>query len=197
MLEACREAVKEHFVPDLVRFYETGEQFHFEEKKKEGRGKAYFRTRSPTLKLKAIDQAPMIWSFANRKCAEGAFITFDDDGCTLHIIEMKKRMTQGTWAKAILQIKGMYLTSIAVSKLMGIEHFVDVVCYVAFSEDAMSPDLSADPIFLKSFVGEENPVGGDDEWTVERLPLPFGVTARLTKGLRNQNNGADADFGLV
>ncbi|MBD8689341.1 MULTISPECIES: hypothetical protein [unclassified Rhizobium] len=195
MLSDCKISVKKHFLPEYLRFHETPTPFHFEEKKKGGEGKAFFSPKDPCLIMKAKDKAPMIWSFSNRNCAEGAFITFEDDGCRLHILEMKSKLTQGEWAKVLRQLEGMYLTSLAVCRLLGIHDFKEVICYVAYTEDAMSANENADMIFMKTFVGVENPVGGDDEWIVGRLGLPFDVIAKLKKGVR----GADknVDFGQV
>ncbi len=197
MIKACEDTVREHFLPEFLQFYDAGEEFHFEEKKDQGQGKAFFRSSSPVLKVKAKDQAPMIWSLSNKKCAEGAFITFERDGCKLHIIEMKMKMSHSRWVKALLQLKGMYLTSLAVARLVGISDFMEVICHVAYSEDAMSADKVADPILIKGFVGTENPIGGNNEWTSEKVSLPFGAIAKLNKGVRTNNGGQDVDFGTI
>ncbi|MCY1369321.1 hypothetical protein D9M69_563550 [compost metagenome] len=145
--------------------------------------------------LKAKDQAPMVWAFSNRQCAEGAFVTFDNDGCRLHILEMKSKLTQSEWAKVIRQLSGMYLTALAACRILGVNEFKSVVCYVAYKEDAMSPSKSADSIFIKTFVGQRNPVGGSDTWSTGSVKLPFGIDASIQKGQRDAHH--NVDFGSV
>ncbi|WP_408913632.1 hypothetical protein [Brucella pseudogrignonensis] len=195
MIEECKAALS-HFVPEYVYFIDKPKSFSIEEKKAGGAGKAFFSSATPCLMIKAKDQAPLVWAFKNKKCAEGAFLTFEDDGmCNLHILEMKSKLTQGEWAKVMLQLSGMYLSALATCRLLGIISFKSVTCYVAFKEDAMSPAKSADMIFLKSFVGAENPIGGADEWQTGKMELPFSTPAAIRKGQRNASN--DIDFGTV
>lgn len=195
MIEECKNALA-HFVPQYVHLVEGNLSFSIEEKKIGGAGKASFSSTAPCLMIKAKDQAPLVWAFKNRKCAEGAFLTLDDDGsCRLHILEMKSKLTQGKWAKAMLQLSGMYLSALAICRIIGISEFKSVTCYVAFKEDAMSAAKSADMIFMKSFVGVENPIGGADEWQKEEMELPFSATATIRKGQRDAFN--DVDFGNV
>lgn len=195
MIEGCKTALA-HFVPQYVHFVENHASFNIEEKKAGGAGKAYFSSAVPCLMVKAKDQAPLVWAFKNRKCAEGAFLTFDNDGtCRLHILEMKSKLTQGEWAKVMLQLSGMYLSALATCRILGIFEFKSVTCYVAFKEDAMSADKSADMIFMKTFVGAENPIGGADEWQAEKMELPFAAIAEIRKGQRDASH--DIDFGAV
>ncbi len=63
MLDICKASVKNHFLPDLVNFYESGEQFFFEEKKKEGKGKAFFRASHTTLKVERSIKLPWFGPF--------------------------------------------------------------------------------------------------------------------------------------
>lgn len=194
MIDACKTGLK-HFLPEYLYIVDPNVQFSLEEKKQAGAGKAYFSAATPTLVLKARDQAPMVWAFSNKQCAEGAFVTFDDSGCRLHIIEMKSKLTQTEWAKVMRQLSGMYLTALAACRVLGIIDFQDIICYVAYKEDAMAADKSADPIFIKTFVGRRNPMSGSAEWTAESMDLPLGVRAQIRKGQRDQNH--DVDFGLV
>jgi hypothetical protein len=131
----------------------------------------------------------------NRKIAEGAILTEDQDGYHLHLLEMKSKLTQGEWAKAILQFEGMHLASIATIRLLGVVDIASVTCYIAYKVDATSPTASADMILMKTFVGQPNPIGGVDSWTTGTLELPLGGTARIVKGQRDANN--NIDFGKI
>jgi hypothetical protein len=184
MIEACRKGLA-HFAQEYVYLIEGQNSFFIEEMRPLGAGKAFFSASSPFLVIKAKDNTPPVWAFKNRKCADGAFLTFDSDGCHLHILEMKSRLTQGEWAKAMLQLSGMYLTALASCRLLGVFEFKSVTCYIAFKEDAMSSNESADMIFMKTLVGQENPLGGVNEWTSNKIELPFRTMALIQKGQRD------------
>ncbi|MBB5577713.1 MULTISPECIES: hypothetical protein [Rhizobium] len=192
--EACKTGML-HLSKSFVYYPDHHANFHFEEKNVAGAGKAYFSSNAPCVVMRATNQAPLLWALNNRKCAEGAFVTFDADGCRLHIVEMKSKLTQGTWAKVLLQFNGMYLSALATARILGIESFTSVTCYIAYTEDAMNPDKSADMILIKPFVGVPNPVGGATEWEKERCLLPLNQAATIRKTQRDANN--DANFGLV
>lgn len=195
MIDGCKAALC-HFAPEYVYFVKDNTSFYIEEKKAGGEGKAHFSSAAPCLMIRAKDQAPLVWAFRNRQCAEGAFLSFDADGeCRLHILEMKSKLTQGEWAKVMRQLSGMYLSALATCRLLGILEFKSVTCYVAFKEDAMSPAKSADMIFMKTFVGMENPIGGADEWQNEKMELPFATTAEIRKGQRDASH--HVDFGAI
>lgn len=171
------------------------EAFHLEELSTSGAGQAYFSAPGGCIVLKAGRAGPLLWSLKNRKIAEGAILTEDTSGYHLHLLEMKSKLTQGEWAKAILQFEGMHLAALAAIRLLGVSEVTSVTCYIAYKDDAMSASESADLILMKTFVGKPNPIGGVDSWTTESLELPLNGAAKIVKGQRDVNN--NVDFGQI
>jgi hypothetical protein len=185
----------EHLSSDYVWRESAGASIKFAEKQRGGVGEAEFVAANDAIVIKAKDQAPVIWALRVKNCAEGAIITQQGTSYHLHVLEMKSKLTQGEWAKAMLQLEGMFLSAVAVARLAGITDFASATCYIAYVEDAMGPAGSADLIFMKTFVGMDNPIGGVEEWINEVMPLPFGVRAGIRKGQRDADR--NVNFGTI
>jgi hypothetical protein len=184
-----------HFASEHVHFAEDHSNFFLEEKSPEGAGKTYFATNDPCIVINARPPGPLLWSLKNRKISEGSILTRDENGYHLHILEMKSKLTQTEWAKAVLQFEGMLLTTLAVVRLLGVHEVASVTCYIAYKQAAMGSGQSADMIFLKTFVGMPNPVSGASAWTSEKLELPITGTASIRKAQRDEAN--NAHFGNI
>jgi hypothetical protein len=76
------------FNNDLIT--ETSGRIVFREK--QTAAEAHFDSSGPCIKIKAHDNAPLIWALAQRRCADGAFFSFDDSGAHLHIVELKSKI---------------------------------------------------------------------------------------------------------
>jgi hypothetical protein len=184
-----------HLSNDYVWSVPAGSDIKIVEKNAGGAGEAIFVSHETAIVIKAKDSAPVIWSLKQLKCAEAAIITKDDAGFHLHVLEMKSKLTQTVWAKALQQLEGMYLSALAVARLVQVTDFVSITCYIAYTEDAMGAQDSADMIMIKTFVGQNNPVGGSEEWISEEMSLPFSTIAAIKKGQRDQNN--NVHFGHI
>ncbi len=193
MIETCRKCLP-HFNSHWVR-EELG-TFSITETNPLGAGSATFQAENAIV-IKADMSAPLLWSLAQRKCADGAFITFDEAGMHLHIVELKGKITPKTWAHVLMQFEGMYLTSLAVSRLLQISDLQSVTCYVAATEDAVSNPVeeSASPTLLKGPVGKPKTFGGLEQWLQSSISLPFAAQAVLVKGWKD--NTGSVDFGAV
>lgn len=189
MINAHREHLL-HLNKDYVS--EVTGDFCIEEKDEGGKGKALFYVDNACIVFRTTPKPPLLWALQNRKCADGAFLTFDETGCHLHLVELKSRLTHAEWSHVLLQFEGMYLTSLATCRLLNISSISSVTCYIAFKRDKMSPQESASPILIKPFVGKENPLNGQRSWNNERIELPFESVANLRKGQRD--DAGDADF---
>lgn len=66
--------------------------------------------------MRASNDAPLLWSFKNRSCAEAAFVVAADETsmASLYIVEMKSKLNLSRFCKVIAQWRGMYLSSLAV-----------------------------------------------------------------------------------
>ena len=172
-----------------------GDDIEIIEKQVGGAGVARFRSESGAIVIKAKDKAPVVWALEVKKCAEAAIISFRDGECHLHLLEMKSKLTQGQLSHALIQLEGMFLSALAVARLIGIMTFASTTCYIAYKEDALNPSESADMIFMKSFVGMNNPLGGYEDWEAETLDLPLSTKAVLKKGQRDAE--ANIHFGEI
>jgi len=194
MITACRSCLK-HFNPVWVK--EVAGEFSIVEKDAVGAATATFRSAGPCILIVADRQAPIIWALAQRKCADGAFLTFDELGAHLHIVEIKSRVTVSKWASIQHQMEGMYLSSVAVARLLSVQALGSVTCYLAGKEDAVTGarDVSASPTLLKTPVGKAKTFGGLEDWDKSEVQLPYGTKARLVRNWRGA--GQVADFGAV
>lgn len=179
-MDACREHLCV-FNPDWIK--EAHGEIDIVERDPDGAGIARFHSASPCVLIRADKHAPLIWSLSQRKCADGAILSFDDVGAHLHIVELKSTVTLGTWAHAMQQLEGMYLAALAVSRLLQIDKLLSVTCYLAGAADKVTgaSRLSASPSLFKTAVGKSTTFGGLESWTSEIVPLPFGVSATLKK----------------
>jgi hypothetical protein len=195
VIDEVKRRAKEHFLSEYVSIIESGEPIFFEEKRDGGEGKATFQSNKPCVRMKAKDQSPLLWAFSNRKCAEGALLTISNDECHLHIVELKSKLSQAEWSKARDQLSGMYLTALATCRVLGISEFNSVICYIGYKQNAMSPENSADPVLIKTFVGTRNPIGKNDEWEAEKMQLPLNAEATIIKAQRDCDQ--NVDFGGI
>lgn len=181
------------FNSDYIKIIPDG-RVEIIEKKTDGAGVCYFDAQAPVLLIKAKDQAPIVWSLKNSKCAEGAFLIKRNDlSLELHIVEMKSGLTLKDFLKVIQQWRGMYLSALAVIGIIKSSLPVKVVAYVAYKQDKINYVDATQPIMLKTQVGGAL-MPGKKEWSDERVILEHGVVAQIVK---KQRSGSDCDFGVV
>ncbi|HLK82254.1 MAG TPA: hypothetical protein VKT99_12280 [Xanthobacteraceae bacterium] len=164
-----------------------------------GASEAIFKTDKPCIVVKADRQgrqAPLLWALAERKCADGAFFLFEKNEVHLHIVEIKSKITLGEWAKILKQFEGMFLTALAVARLLQVHELARVTCYVAGRTDSITnKSQSASPALLKTPVGMTKTLGGHEYWEKELVELPLSFRAPLVKGWKN--SAGVVDFGSV
>jgi hypothetical protein len=168
----------------------------FVETKSSGASEAIFKTDKPCIIVKAHNQPPLLWALAQTKCADGAFFLFEKGQAYLHIVELKSKITRGTWSHMLHQFEGMFLAALAVARLLQVHEIARVTCYVAGKEDCMTnASRSASPILVKTPVGKKKTFGGQESWDKGIVDLPFSLKAPLVKGWKNA--AGVADFGSV
>ncbi|ESY03910.1 hypothetical protein X753_21795 [Mesorhizobium sp. LNJC399B00] len=192
MIDICRERLC-HFNNAYV--HELKDTCDITETSPGGEGTARFSSKSPIIRIKSSKQPPLLWSLKQRKCADGAFLTFVDNEVWLHIVELKSGLSLSDWAHAKKQFEGMYLTAVAVAGLLCESNVAHVTCYIAYTSDNLAATRGASPTLLKTLVGSTKTLGGWEEWTNGEISLPFNVTASVVKGKRAK--GGDVDFGAV
>ena len=186
--------INELFNQDFITMFNSpSNKFYFEETKKDGQGKCFFETQAPTIKIKAKDQAPIIWALKNKKCAEGAFAKISQNGQTsLHILEKKSGLGKEEFLKVLEQFKGMYLSALSVMSLLNLEQPKEIFVYIAYNVDKINnPNLNPNnPAASKAMPGSpERAI-----WHHEIVKLHYGLKAKLVKG---QRANGDYDFGVV
>jgi hypothetical protein len=166
------------------------------EKEPSGASKALFKTDLPCVIVRSGRHPPLLWALTQRKCADGAFFLFDKGEAQLHIVELKSKVTLATWAKVVEQFEGMFLTALAIARLLQVHELVRVTCYLAGTEDCITnASLSATPTLLKAPVGMTKTFGGHESWAKEVVELPLSFKATLVKGWKDA--AGVADFGFV
>lgn len=174
---------------------EVTEQVIIEERDENGQGRAIFDLRSSSIQIFPRAQHPLLWHLAEKKCSDGAFVTFNDGEAHLHLVELKCKLTPSTWAKVVRQFHGMYLNAVASIRLLEIVNIATTTCYISATEDAMSGPVPT--ALIKTGVGVGASFGGKEYWEKDFVPLPFDVKATLVKGWRESAPGSTDHFGLV
>ena len=183
----------QHFNQDYV--CEISNRVEIVETAESGAGTATFEIDGVAVKIKGHNNSPLLWALSERKCADGAFLTFDNNGTRLHIVELKGHVRPANWPSVKAQFKGMFLTSLAVTKILSIASVYSVTCYIAAQKDGMSVGTTASPTLLKTLVGGTHTLGGREDWETATIELPFGVVANLVKGWRDASG--NVNFGQV
>jgi hypothetical protein len=191
MIEECLAHLC-HFNGNYV--YHASGEIEIVETSPSGAGSAVFVTEQSAVVIKTGKNGPHVWSLRQRKCADGAFLVFDDEDTRLHLVELKSKLSLKDWAHALHQFEGMYLTALAVLRLLKIDHISAVTCYIAFTAENVSTP-SASPVLLKTLVGSSRTLGGREEWEKELIHLPYATVANVVKGQRPV--GGSINFGPV
>jgi hypothetical protein len=192
MIESCRSCM--HLFNDAW-ISEAAGDIIFTERNPSGLGEARFTSKHPSIVIKADKNAPLIWALAQRKCADGAFYSFDEAGAHLHLVELKGKVSLATWAHTVQQFEGMFLTSLAIGRLLDIQKPISVTCYLAAKEDRIASASQTAPALIKAPVGKSRTFGEREAWDKEQVPLPLSFKAALVKGW--QDTGGIAAFGDV
>jgi hypothetical protein len=144
-----------------------------------GSGTVTFTHPARSIVFAPKEKRSLLW-IKDAQCADGAFVTFDDDGVHLHITELKSTLNFGKWFKAINQFCGMFLSVTSAARLMQIRDFASVTCYIAFKADRIVTSASTSPALLKAPVGTAA-TAPRTSWEKEEIQLPFKTTAILKK----------------
>lgn len=159
----------------------------------EGAGTARFEVVGSSLHLRPCRTHQVVW-LKERKCADGAIITFSDDGARIHVVELKSGLSYKKWVDVKSQFEGMYLNALALSKFLGINNVVEVVFYIAFSNENLTKAATASPILLKRLPKELN-IPSVEDWNSSMISMPNAVSGRLVKGQRGPDG--NVDFGKL
>lgn len=193
MIEACRlhfSLFNKDYVKEIIG------DFDIVEKAEGGAGGIAFSSASPCVVINTHPNAPLLWALNNRKCADGAFITFEGGLAHLHIVELKSKLATSEWSHATKQFEGMFLTALAACRLLEITTITSVTCYIAYTSDQMAARNSTSPALIKTMVGKANPLNAQSEWEKEEVKLPYSWVAPLKKIQRDPAT-KNGNFGAV
>ena len=178
---------------NFVKIIPAGGDMHFEETKEGGEGVSVFKAVGQALQLRVHDRPPLVWALKNKKCADGAFLTFSEKtgGYTLHILEMKSKITVDEFCKVLEQFKGMYFSAISMMSVLRMPAPSDVRFYISYKRCAIE---ESSPVLLKQLTGVKSSLGLSS-WVSETVHLPFEIQGKLIKGVRV--DGKNCDFGTI
>ncbi len=178
---------------NFVKIIHPGDAINFFETDPAGEGVTTFRAPGEALQLRVHNKPPLVWALKNKKCADGAFLTYAEDTAeyTLHILEMKSKITADEISKVMEQFKGMYFSAISMMSVLRIPLPTHVRFYISYKQCALE---NSSPIMLKSLVGTKIKAGVE-AWVRETVHLPFDIKGSLIKGIRA--DGKNCDFGTI
>lgn len=193
--------LKNLFNKDYVAFNNANQRMDFYEKDKNGIGYAYFTSNQNTITIKVNNKNPIFWCTNNSfPRSDGAFIVIDKDNKTLslHLLEMKMGLKKDTFITAVEQIKHMYLLSLSIISILGLNTPNEIIAYIAYSENLIdnysNNNISANKIPLGS---NKDPV--IESWKNKTISLYHGKVAKLIIGQRTDDGTGNfnCDFGMV
>lgn len=133
----------------------------------------------------------IIW-LSDSKCADGGIVAFKNSTTvSIHIVELKSSVNLRRWEEVKSQFNGMLLNSLALLRLGGIQIDVnEVKCYLAFTKDKITAQISASPVLQKNMPGLNNSMTGKD-WNSPIIKLPLGLSATFSKHQRDADGNLD------
>ncbi|MEC4593377.1 hypothetical protein VPG91_20405 [Nitrospirillum amazonense] len=120
-----------------------------------GRGPGTIRlsTQNKCLWMK-LPETPIKWTQV-QKCGDSAIIEFTQTGNRLHLLEMKSKITIKEWVKTKEQWLGAYINSLALSGVLELAPFSEIILYIAYTEESItSTNYDADPVMKKVGIGK-------------------------------------------
>lgn len=189
------------FNQDFIYIHQTNEgKFSIIEKKDGGKGVCDFQSENDVLIIKAKDQNTPLWALKSQKCAEGAFVVLDKNhqSLSLHIIEMKSKLTYDEFEKVIQQLQGMYLMAFCVMSILRLNIPKDIITYITYKNETVQNKINKNPKRIpKKSIGIKDPVL--ESWEMEKIELSHNNNAKLIKMIRidDGNGNFNCDFGMV
>lgn len=135
-----------------------------------GAGTITVTSSQSAIKLSPTDLATQ-W-LVNQQCADGAVILFGGGEATLHIFELKSKLSTQKWDDAVSQCEGMIRRANALRACLGLTEYSDVTFYLAYKVDALTPYIQANPILLKSLLGGGSISSSLTSWLNKVITMP-------------------------
>lgn len=168
---------------DMRYFAECTTSAVVEETDELGKATVEFTFTGPGLRFSQPDASGKFNWLSSKENCDGVFLIFDGRAMILHLVELKRKITQSSWEKASGQFRADYLRARALLAVLGHSPDCDVVAHISFRTDDLSPRLTPTPFLHKTQVGEapsEEPLASVTEWVSGEIDL-HGKNARVNK----------------
>ena len=201
MVNRMQNLLRELFDKNFVYIHtDTQNSFSIIEKKDEGKGFCFFKCKNNVLIIKAKDKNTPLWALKSKKCAEGAFAVLDNNNhvISLHIIEMKSKLTYDEFSKVIEQLKGMYVMAYSVLSILKLDIPKEIKTYVAYKSETVKIKPNPNPKRIpKKSIGIKDSIL--ESWETEKIELAHNNIAKLIKRVRTDDGNGyfNCDFGMV
>jgi mRNA-degrading endonuclease HigB of HigAB toxin-antitoxin module len=159
-----------------------------------GAGKAVFKLTGPAICIKHYkDRPPLRW-LNNQKCADGAILHEVGSDLDLHIVELKKSVSEGKWVDIKDQFEGMIYNALSIMAVLGVGKPTRIICHIAYEFDKITTQSAANSVLLKYPTGIARPLGGVLEWSQSTIQLKNYGSIVLKKIIRNEESKGEGDL---
>ena len=156
----------------LLQKYKVGKNIIVEEKAEDGKAELKLDSDNNLFAI-SLSHKDSIKVFKHQKVADWIILEFLDDTykkVNLHLIELKRTITDGTWQKIKEQLKGAYEHSFLLKGLFDYE-IGNIICYSAYIYDKLvSTNLNntTNPVLLKATLGNTAKTSSID-WNNDKI----------------------------
>lgn len=158
------------------------------EKSKEGEAEILFN--SPSNVLSAfLSEGNRLKYLNKQQVADRTICVFDNNEVELHIIELKKSVTDAKWSQTKQQFEGGLINSFGLSGILN-QQVSKVVFYTAFRNDLMQDfSRTTNPILLKATIGNTQKTSSID-WKDTKVKILGREFEHIKIQLDNQGKGS-------
>jgi len=138
----------------ILKNYSYGTNVVIDEKANDGKAKLELSSQNPLFAI-SLSHKMSIKVFKHQKVADWIVIEFLDEtfkSVNLHLIELKRTITDSSWAKAKEQLKGALEHSFLLKGLFEYK-IEEIFCYTAYVNDNLSTRDTTNPVLLKNSLG--------------------------------------------
>ena len=179
-------------VLDILDKYKDGKSFILEEKAEDGRAQLSIISDNNLFAI-SLSHKNNISVFKHKKVADWIVLEFLDESfknINLHLLELKRTITDSSWQKVKEQLKGAYEHSFLLKGLFDYK-INDIVCYSAFVYDKLKLQTTTNPILLKASLGNNNQTSSTDwdnntlmihDMSIRHIKIPLTLDDEIGKG---------------
>lgn len=179
-------------VLDILDKYKDGKSFILEEKAEDGKAQLSINSDNKLFAI-SLSHKNNISVFKNKKVADWIVLEFLDDtfkNINLHLLELKRSITDSSWQKVKEQFKGAYEHSFLLKGLFDYK-INNVICYSVFVYDKLKLETTTNPILLKASLGNNNKTSSRDwnssaimihNMNISHIKIPLNLVNEIGRG---------------